>query len=292
MRDVGRSLLPVAEALVAHCYCVLPDLRGHGASCKPGNYALPHFLMDARRLLNHLQLARVALIGHSLGGHIACRYAALFADQISALIVVEGLGPPVGGQSETAAFAHTARQLDRAIETAERSVAPRVFEDLQSANRRLRSANPRLTKDWAAQLTPWLTEQTADGFKWAFDARAQEVFLGVSQQRNIDYWSNIEAPTLVIMGELGYQYWHAMRRNDKGGAASGEGAASGDSVEEDGYDGRFSDAELTARMNCFATAQLQEISNAGHQVNYDQPDELGRRCAGFLNRVLVDETPA
>ncbi len=275
MRDVGRSLLPVAEALAARYFCVLPDLRGHGASCKPGNYALPQFLMDARRLSNHLNLNRVALVGHSLGGHIACRYAALFADQISALIVVEGLGPPVGQQPESTEFARAAKQLDDIIETAQRSRAPRVFKDLQSATQRLLSSNPRLAQDWAAQLTPWLTEPTTLGFKWAFDARAQEVFLGVSQQRSSHYWRNIKAPTLVIMGEFGYEYWRAMR-----------GAA------EDEYTGRFSDAELTAHLNCFASAQLQQIANAGHLVHYDQPAELGRRCAKFLQRILIGDAPA
>lgn len=46
MRDVGLSLMPIAARLAEMRTVYLVDLRGHGGSDQPGNYALPQFVFD------------------------------------------------------------------------------------------------------------------------------------------------------------------------------------------------------------------------------------------------------
>ncbi len=269
LRDVGRSLLHTASAISDQFFCVMPDLRGHGKSYKPGAYAITHYLMDLRRLQQALQLPRVSLLGHSLGGHIVCRYAGLFAAEIDRLIVVDGLGPPRREMPKANEMSRIAAQLQAAITTADYATNPRVLPSVEEAANRLRTNNPRLAVDWAAQLAQWGTTPApastppSQPVSWAFDPRAQEIFLGVSDAVNLNYWRAITAPTLIVMGSLGHEYW------------SHQFAA-------DGYTGHFLPGELEERLNAIGDTQHVEIPNAGHQVHYDQPQQLALATRNFL----------
>ena len=266
MRDVGRSLLPVAEQLAGEWFVVLPDLRGHGGSVRPGSYAFSHFLQDLRALQQHLGVARFALLGHSLGGHIACRFAALFPGAVGRLIVVEGLGPPLADSARlepAADLDRLAERLDASV-TARQRRTGRVLPDLAAAAERLQAGNPRLAPALARQLASWLTEPAAGGLTWAFDGRAQEVFLDVSNEGNLLYWGNVQAPTLLVQGDAGHEYWRA-------------------SFNQPGYSGHYAEGELESRRRTFKNAEIAWIAGAGHQVHYDQPDVLARICADFLN---------
>ena len=72
-----------------------PDLVGHGASAKPvGDYSLGAHAAMLRDLLDHLGVAQVTLVGHSLGGGIALQFAYLFPERVRRLVLVSsgGLG--------------------------------------------------------------------------------------------------------------------------------------------------------------------------------------------------------
>lgn len=52
---------------------IIPDLRGHGRSAHTESYLFGEFGADVLRLCDHLGLARVDLVGHSLGGYaVSC----------------------------------------------------------------------------------------------------------------------------------------------------------------------------------------------------------------------------
>ncbi len=69
---------------------VAPDARGHGESDKPrldGAYRPEHLVGDVVRLLDELALARVAVVGYSLGAAIALRLAATRPERVSRLVL-------------------------------------------------------------------------------------------------------------------------------------------------------------------------------------------------------------
>ena len=80
MRDVALSLLPIAEAIAETHPVFLMDLRGHGDSDKPGGYAMVQLVYDLHVVMSELVGTSAVLFGHSLGGHVVCRFAALFPD--------------------------------------------------------------------------------------------------------------------------------------------------------------------------------------------------------------------
>jgi 3-oxoadipate enol-lactonase len=68
------------------------DLRGSGRSeVSPGPYSIGLLCDDLRALVDALNLGRVALVAHSMGGSIALTYAARYSGDVGALV---GIGAP------------------------------------------------------------------------------------------------------------------------------------------------------------------------------------------------------
>ena len=81
----------IADALGGSHRILAHDLRGRGDSDKPASgYSLAHHAADLRALLDHFGLARAILMGHSLGAHIAVRFATLHPDRVSKLVLFDG----------------------------------------------------------------------------------------------------------------------------------------------------------------------------------------------------------
>ncbi len=75
---------------------IAPDLLGHGESVgPPGDYSLGAHAAALRDLLDLLDLDRVTVVGHSLGGGIVMQFAYLFPERVRGLVLVSsgGLGP-------------------------------------------------------------------------------------------------------------------------------------------------------------------------------------------------------
>ena len=76
--------------------CVAADLRGFGASSSaPGPYTLEQYSEDLCALVEFLELERVVVIGHSMGGKVAVRFAVDAPELVQALVLVAPvpLGP-------------------------------------------------------------------------------------------------------------------------------------------------------------------------------------------------------
>ncbi|GAB3226452.1 hypothetical protein GCM10027535_29910 [Mycolicibacterium hippocampi] len=94
--DSWQQIIP----LLAHRYRVIaPDLLGHGRSDKPrSDYSLGAFAAGLRDLLDELDISRVTLVGHSLGGGVAMQFLYQHPEYCQRLVLVSsgGLGPDVG----------------------------------------------------------------------------------------------------------------------------------------------------------------------------------------------------
>jgi pimeloyl-ACP methyl ester carboxylesterase len=86
--------------LLAKKYRVIaPDLLGHGESDKPrGDYSVGAFAVLLRDLLDALDVTRVTVIGHSLGGGIAMQFAHQHRQYCERIVLISsgGFGGDVG----------------------------------------------------------------------------------------------------------------------------------------------------------------------------------------------------
>ncbi|MEU8241218.1 alpha/beta hydrolase [Actinoplanes missouriensis] len=89
----GRDWDVIASGLCHDRRVHAVDLRGHGASDWPGTYRLELFARDVAGILDKLDLGAVDLVGHSLGGLVACQVAADRPGHVRRL-VLEDIGLP------------------------------------------------------------------------------------------------------------------------------------------------------------------------------------------------------
>lgn len=81
--------------LVAAGYRVVaPDQIGFGKSSKPEDYQFSFHALatHTRDLLDELGVSEVAVVGHSMGGMLVTRFALMFADRTSKLVLVNPIG--------------------------------------------------------------------------------------------------------------------------------------------------------------------------------------------------------
>ena len=101
---------PLGPALAAAgWYVIAPDLRGRGQSAKPPHgYGIPYHANDVLSLCDTLNLARVAVMGHSLGAFITIFLAALHPTRVSHAVLVDA-----GGTTPADAMATIASSVQR-----------------------------------------------------------------------------------------------------------------------------------------------------------------------------------
>ena len=87
--DNSTTWAPVHSALARRFTVIAPDLLGHGQSDKPrADYSVAAYANGMRDLLSVLDIERVTVIGHSLGGGVAMQFAYQFPQLVERLILV------------------------------------------------------------------------------------------------------------------------------------------------------------------------------------------------------------
>jgi pimeloyl-ACP methyl ester carboxylesterase len=120
---------------------VVPDLRGFGASDRPGSvqaYGLAHILGDVIGVLDHLGVGRAHVIGHDWGAAVAWAVAALFPDRVDHLVALSVGHPSAFGAAGLAQRERSWYMLLFLFE----GVAERWLSDDDYANFRTWSRHP------------------------------------------------------------------------------------------------------------------------------------------------------
>ena len=87
--DSSDTWRPVMEQLAEHHTVIAPDLLGHGRSEKPrADYSIAAYANGMRDLLSVLDIDRVTVVGHSLGGGVAAQFAYQFPERCERLVLV------------------------------------------------------------------------------------------------------------------------------------------------------------------------------------------------------------
>lgn len=106
-------LLGGASATAARSCYLCVDLPNHGFSSSTplgARWTMEHYVACVARVADHVRWPMFTLIGHSMGGQIALLYAAVYADHVRRLIMIDTAGPVEVRADETGPY--TRRVLD------------------------------------------------------------------------------------------------------------------------------------------------------------------------------------
>ena len=168
-RDHCRSWDLIARSLQPHFHVVAPDLRGHGNSdwTKGGSYSLTEYVYDLSRLVRSTAADQVTMVGHSMGGMVGLIYAGTFPEQVSALVVLDGVTVLPNAKRAPAheRIAKYVGQLDK-LEDRE----PRRYRTIEEAAAQMRAHNTRLSSELAQHLATFGVRRNEDDtYSWKFD---------------------------------------------------------------------------------------------------------------------------
>lgn len=85
---------PQLGALVDHCRCVAPDLRGFGESSVTPPWSMDQYADDVVALLEHLDIRRCVVVGLSMGGYVAFALWRRRPDLIRGLVLADTRSTP------------------------------------------------------------------------------------------------------------------------------------------------------------------------------------------------------
>jgi esterase len=80
---------PIAKALSKRFGVFVVDQRNHGRSFHSSRFDYDDLAADVGRFMETQELSRASLLGHSMGGKTALRFAAMFPERVARLVIVD-----------------------------------------------------------------------------------------------------------------------------------------------------------------------------------------------------------
>ncbi|WP_064093043.1 alpha/beta fold hydrolase [Rossellomorea aquimaris] len=88
---MGRVTFKKQHVLAKHFRLILPDLSGHGDSISEERFiSVDTYVEEMKEIIDYLELSTCVLIGYSAGGVIAQKFASLYQNRVSTLILIGG----------------------------------------------------------------------------------------------------------------------------------------------------------------------------------------------------------
>ncbi|MED5207917.1 MAG: alpha/beta hydrolase [Chloroflexota bacterium] len=239
----------VAPMLRDRYHIYAPDQRGHGQTTSAtSGYDWQTLSRDLDRLLDHIGLDEVSVMGHSWGGNVATNFAANYPGRVKRLIMIDGgfldgrLFP--GASWET--FSHRVRPRD-------------VTGNRQEFLDRLRNQLGVIWNDEIERIVQTMVYEDEDG-------QIQDILQPENHAQVIRaMWDEpasmtmprIQCPTLVVPAgptpeRAGSDYAQTRRRR------------------------------VDAAERCLKDARVYWVSDTIHDIGYHKPKELAQVIGDFL----------
>jgi pimeloyl-ACP methyl ester carboxylesterase len=251
--DVSASFQFLVDALRGEWDVYAPDWRGYGLTewDKADSYWFPDYIGDLDRLLEHIQPEEpVNLVGHSLGGNVACMYAGICPARVRRLVNLEGFGmAPTRPEQAPKRYARWLQELRE-------PPGLRPYASFSTLAERLRQANPRLSAARAEFLARHWGRETDSGEVLLRGDPAHKIVNPVlyRYEEVRACWQQVTAPVL----------W--------------ADAADSDTLKRIGLDA----GQYAERRAAFRTLRHVTVKDAGHMLHHDQPEEVASLVEQFL----------
>jgi pimeloyl-ACP methyl ester carboxylesterase len=250
--DTGETFQFMVDAFRRNWPVVALDWRGFGRSEWPQQgYWFPDYLGDLDAMLDQLSPAAPArIVGHSMGGNIACSYAGIRPDRVRCVVNLEGFG--LARTSPAQAPARMRKWLDQLKMQAELKEYA-SFEELAGI---IRYRYPRFSAAQAEFVAAsWGKLHAGGRVRLAGDPRHHWVNPILYKREDTEAcWRELRAPLLMLVGELS------------------------DFLAKLGVDGT-----TEAFRTLFPHMQIDVVAGAGHMLHIEKPDLVAPLVESFLD---------
>ena len=252
--DVSASFQFLVDEFRRDWLVIAPDWRGFGLSewTREG-YWFQDYYADLDALLDiYSPGTPTKVVGHSMGGNIACTYSGIRPGRVEKLISLEGFGAG-RGKPEIAPG-----RYERWLNDLKEPPALRPYASFDAVAERLRKNNRRLTEDKAQFLARHWAQQSDNGeIILRFDPRHKIVNPVMNRvEELIACWQRVTCPVLWVMtNEVDPRNW----RKD-------------------------TPAQLQERKQAFRDFSETLLEDSGHMMHHDQPQKLATIIEEFLLR--------
>lgn len=254
--DVSASFQFVVDCLRRDWQVIAPDWRGFGLTRAAGvdTYWFPDYLGDLDAILDHYSPEEpVNLLGHSMGGNVACLYAGVRAARVRKLVNLEGFG--LASTRPEQAPGRYAKWLD------ELKAAPgmRGYASLAEVAARLQKTNNRLSRERAEFLATQWSQQNERGEWMILGDPAHKLSNPVLYriEEVLACWQQISADVLWVEAD-GTEVWRMLGQKEQ------------------------ARLEIERRMGFIPKLTKAVVRDAGHMLHHDQPEALAALIEGFL----------
>jgi pimeloyl-ACP methyl ester carboxylesterase len=212
-RDNSASFALLAP-LLPDVKTIAMDFPGHGLSSprsREGHYYIWSYIDDVLAVVDDLNLSSFNLLGHSMGGAVACLFAALYPDRVKNLLLLDAVGPLVTPPED--APAHMLRSI-----TQMQTLRPGYHHHYPDFKHAVKArADKGLSLDAATILGKRGILQDERGYYWNLDPRLSRANpLSLTEAQAAAFISKISCQTLLITAKEYWQQkqqWLALRRS-------------------------------------------------------------------------------
>jgi len=233
-------------------HVVAPDQIGFGLSSRPDiHYSLHQMAANTRALLDHLGIARVVVVGHSMGGMLATRFTLLYPGMVEKLVLED----PIGLEDYRTFVPYAS------IEELYKSELNASYESFFNYQRGYYTS-------WKPEYEQYVRDQAwvLGTGEYPRDARASALTSEMVYQQPVCYeFSRIERPALLIIGHEDRTVPGKARLSPEMKAVAGDYPKLGRKAQE-----------------MIRGSKLVEVPGAGHIPHIEQPEAFDQALLSFL----------
>lgn len=227
----------------------LPDLRNHGQSPHSDTHSFDAMRDDLIEFMKMHSIKEAIIVGHSMGGKVAMKFAASFPDLVKSLIIID-----ISPRRYDFVNDFTINQINhKVIISSMASLNPEQISTREEADKLLQKTigSERIRQF----LLKNLKRKHDGGYEWKLNLNSlhrniNNLFEGIERNEV----KNVSYTVLFVKGELS------------------------DYIKEE-------DIKLIKEI--YPKAEIEIISGSGHWVHSEKPEELKKVILNFLNKNLI-----
>lgn len=250
--DSGDTFQFLVDEMSTERPVVAIDWRGFGRSARPaGDYAFSDYVADLDALLQLFSPAAPALLlGHSMGGNVACLYAGARPERVRGVVSLEGFG------LAPTAPAQAPQRMRQWLDEIRSEPAFNTYDSFDQLTAAIARRHPRIGAARARFLASvWACAGDDGRVHLHGDPRHRRVFPTLYRRDESEaFWRAIDAPLLALAGrESTY-------------------------LRPPGAPGLLEDF-----LGCVPRSTLHWIEDAGHLLHLERPEAVAAVVESFVD---------